>query len=166
MKRKTLKYIILASLLSSLTAALTMLHIVNLPNGGYLHLGDLFVYLAGCLLPAPYAMAAAAVGGGLADLLGGAPLWLPATILVKASIAALFSAKGSKLLVRRNALMTLPAAAITVGGYFLAEWLLFSWPAALASLPVNLLQAAGSAALFFVAAAAMDRAGLKRRVLP
>ena len=47
-------------------------------NGGYIHLGDALIYLAAVLLPAPYAMAAGAIGGGLADLLT-APVWAPAT---------------------------------------------------------------------------------------
>ena len=37
-----------------------MLHI-PLPTGGYIHLGDAMIYLAACLLPVPYAAAAAAV---------------------------------------------------------------------------------------------------------
>ena len=41
-----------------------LFHIPTGMNGGYIHLGDTFVYLAGSLLPAPYACAAAAIGVG------------------------------------------------------------------------------------------------------
>ena len=165
MKRKSLYYLVLTALLAALTAALTTApHLLNLPNGGYVHLGDLFVFLAGCLLPTPYAMAAAAIGGGLGDLFSGAAQFAPATILIKAAIAALFSANRDKLLTGRNALMTLPAAAITMGGYLLYEGIAIGWHVALTNLPFNLLQAASSAALFFVAAAAMDKTGLKRKI--
>lgn len=34
-------------------------------NDGYLHFGDSMIYLAACILPLPYAMAAAAIGGFL-----------------------------------------------------------------------------------------------------
>ena len=51
-----------------------MLHI-PIPTGGYIHLGDALIYLAACLLPAPYAAAAAAIGAGMADLLT-APMWV------------------------------------------------------------------------------------------
>lgn len=34
-------------------------------NDGYLHFGDSMIYLASCILPMPYAMAAAAIGGRL-----------------------------------------------------------------------------------------------------
>ena len=163
MKRKSLYHIVLTALFAALTAALTSIHIINLPNGGYVHLGDLFVFLAGCLLPTPYAMAAAAIGGGLADLLTSPAYALP-TVIIKAAITLCFSAKREKILCPRNALALLPAAAITMGGYFLAEWILFNWPAALLTLPANLVQWAGSAALFAALSFAMDRAGLKKKI--
>ena len=167
MKRRTpkrnLHHLILASLLASLITALTMLHIPVGP--GIVHLGDAFVYLAGCLLPLPYALAAAAIGGGMADYFLSLTPFIPATLLIKAAVAALFSAKRDKLLTRRNALMLLPAAALTIGGYFVAMGLLYGWQAALVEVLGNLVQAAGSAAVFCVLAAAMDRAGLKGKLV-
>ena len=163
MMQKNLRHLTIAALLAALTAALTMVHIIQLPNG-YVHLGDLFVYLTGCLLPAPYAMAAAAVGGGLADLIGGNPQYILPTVIVKACIALCFSAKREKILCARNALALLPAAALTMGGYLLADRVLYSWELALLYLPFNLLQATCSAALFVLLGLAMDKAGLKRRV--
>ena len=35
---------------------------------GYTHIGDAFVYLAGAMLPAPYAIGAGAVGAVLSDV--------------------------------------------------------------------------------------------------
>ena len=49
---------------------------------GYVHLGDAFVLIAAALLPAPYAIASAAIGGALADLLTGYVVWLPATFII------------------------------------------------------------------------------------
>ena len=159
---KKLRHLSMAALLAALVAVLTMIHIIELPNGGYIHSGDLFVYLAGCLLPAPYAMAAAAIGGGLADLLTWPTYAIP-TVIIKACIALCFSAKKEKIICPRNALALLPAAVITGGGYFLADCVLYSRQTALLNLPFNLLQAAGSAAIFVLLALAMDRAGLKKR---
>ena len=174
MKRKSLNYLIMAALFAALTMALTSFKIIQTPNGSYVHLGDLFVLLAGCLLPAPYAMAAAAIGGGLADLIG-APLFMPATILVKAAIAGLMSAKSDRLLTRRNALMTLPYAAITLVCYALyglaliALGLDFSektWAAILAaSISLDALQVIASVILFFAVAAALDRIGFKQKLM-
>ena len=153
----------MASLLASLTTALTMLHIPVGP--GVLHFGDAFVYLAGCLLPLPYALAAAAIGGGMADYFLSLSPFIPATLLIKAAVAALFSAKRDKILTRRNALMLLPAGAVTIGGYFIAMGLIYNWQAALVESLSNLVQAAGSAAIFVGLGAAMDRAGLKKRLI-
>ena len=175
MSRKKINYLIMAALLAALTAALTMIPIMRLPNSGIIHLGDLFVLLAGCLLPTPYAMAAASIGGGLANLIGGSPLWAPATILIKAAVAGLMSAKQPRLLTRRNALMTLPYAAITLACYALYELLLVTlglfasegvWTAILiASVTLNALQVTASAALFLALAATLDRIGLKQKLM-
>jgi len=172
-KRKQINYLIMAALFAAMIAALSTIHIIDMPNGGYVHLGDLFVLLAGCLLPTPYAMAAAAIGGGLADI--RAPLFMPATILVKAAIAGLMSAKSGRLLTRRNALMTLPYAAITMACYALYDLLLVTlglvlgeeiWTAVLiASVSFNALQVTASAALFLALAAALDRLGFKQKLM-
>jgi len=161
-RRNVLYNLISASLLAALTAALTMLHVPVGP--GFVHLGDVFVILAGCLLPMPYAMAAGAIGGGMADWMLSQTIWIPATLLVKAAVAALFSAKRDKILCARNVLALLPAAVVTVGGYGIATALLYSWEAALVESLGNLVQAAGSAAAFCILAGAMDRAGLKGKL--
>ena len=91
---KKLRLLCLAALFAGAIAVTTayLLHI-PIPTGGYIHLGDALIYLAACLLPAPYAVGAAMVGAGLADLLT-APLWVVPTLLIKA-IVALVQAVGS-----------------------------------------------------------------------
>ena len=80
---KKLELMSQAAVMAALTAALTLwLHIPAGLNGGYIHFGDAVIYLAAALLPKPYAMAAGAAGGVIADLLT-APLWAPATLLIK-----------------------------------------------------------------------------------
>lgn len=65
-------------------------HIPYGTNGGYVHFGDALIYLAAVLLPRPYAVCAAVIGGGLADLLT-APMWAPATMIIKALITLPFT---------------------------------------------------------------------------
>ena len=49
---------------------------LHIPTGaGYTHAGDGLIYLAASMLPTPYAMAAGAIGAGLADLIGGSLLF-------------------------------------------------------------------------------------------
>ena len=65
---------------------------LHIPSGaGYTHAGDGLIYLAACILPTPYAAAAGAIGGALADGLSGYAMWMPATIVIKAVTAIFFS---------------------------------------------------------------------------
>lgn len=168
MKRKphnTLIRTVMAALFAALITVFTA-YIGHIPlpgTGGYLHFGDSLVFLAACLLPKPYAMAAAALGGGLADLLTFPSYAIP-TLLIKACIAACFSARREKILCLPNFLALLPAAVLTLGGYFLAEGIIFSWEAALVqSLTGNLLQSIGSAAVFLLLGLALDKIHLKAK---
>lgn len=130
---------ILAAAITIMTAFL--FHVPIGATGGYVHFGDALIYLSAALLPAPYAVGAAVVGAGLADLLT-APMWMPATVVIKSLVVLPFSSRGERLLTRRNAAATLLAGAITVVGYYLAEGLLFGgWAAFLMSVTGNLVQA-------------------------
>jgi len=154
----------MAALLAALAAALTFVHVpFPMTSEGYVHLGDGIVYLAACLLPGPYAAAAAAIGCGLADL--AAPAWLPATVVIKACMALLFSAKREKLLCPHNILALLPAALVNTGGYFLYEGLAFGQWAAALSFIGNLIQSGLAAAIFLLLAAALDKMEIKRKFL-
>ena len=78
-----MRYITITGLFAAMIAIMTA-YICHIPvgiNGGYVHFGDSLIYLAATLLPTPYALAAAAIGGGVADLMT-APRWVPATIII------------------------------------------------------------------------------------
>lgn len=152
---------IMAALITIMTAYVC--HIPIGVNGGYVHFGDALIYLTAALLPTPYALAAAAIGGGLADLLT-APMWAPATIIIKMLIALLFTGKAKKILTLRNIIATIPAYIITGVGYCLAEYLIFdTWSTLLVSFSQNLLQSVGSAAFFIIIGLALDKAHVKTR---
>ena len=153
---------VFAALITLFTAF--FIHIPIGVNGGYLHFGDAVIYLAASLLPLPYAVAAAAIGGGLADLLT-APMWAIATVIVKSLIVLPFTASHERMLCRRKCAAPVFALFITCLGYYAAEAILFgSVPALIASVTGNLVQAIGSACFYFVLAYAFDKAGLKRRL--
>ena len=67
-KRQTLKlkYLTITGLMAAMITIMTayICHIPTGINGGYIHFGDSLIYLAAAILPTPYALAAAAVGGG------------------------------------------------------------------------------------------------------
>lgn len=153
---------IFAALITLMTAYIC--HVPVGTNGGYIHFGDAFIYLAATLLPTPYALAAAAIGGGLADLLT-APMWAPATIIIKMLIVIPFTSKSASIVNKRNVIAGIAAYLISGVGYYIAERLLFGAGAVfLVSMAQSAIQSMGSAVVFVVLGVALDRAQIKRRL--
>lgn len=156
----------LSAMFAALIAVMTayLCHIPLGGNSGYAHLGDAFVYLAAATLPLPYACAAASIGGGLADFLSGAPIWVVPTMLIKPLIALAFTSKNAKYLCRRNVVALFLGYAISTVGYYLAEALLFGdWLAPLALQWGGVIQSGGSAVVFVLIGTALDRLHFKER---
>lgn len=150
-----------AAMITIMTAYI--FHIPYGANGGYVHFGDALIYLGAVFLPRPYALAAAAIGGGMADILT-APMWAPATILIKMLIVLPFTGKENQILCPRNVAAPFLAAVISAAGYYLAEGILFgSFMAPLASLLGSAVQSGGSAVIFLALAAALDKVHMKKR---
>ena len=84
-KQQSKTQLLTISALFSALVCITTAYIFHIPfgaNGGYIHLGDALIYLAATLLPTPYAILAAGIGGAMADLLT-APLWAPRPLPAK-----------------------------------------------------------------------------------
>ncbi len=148
---------------------LTTAYLFHIPIGssGYVHLGDAFVCLAAAFLPTPYAAAAAAIGGGLADLLTGAPMWAPFTVVIKAVMTLCLTSATEKIVNRRNILGGLGAAAVNIIGYYFAEVILYgNWITPLLNIPTaGLFQSGGGFALFVILGLVLDAAKVKQRLL-
>ena len=161
------KYLTLTGLMAALITIMTA-YICHIPvgmNGGYLHFGDSLIYLAAALLPRPYALAAAAIGGGMADLLT-APMWAPATIIIKMLIVLPFTNKSAKIVTPWNVVASILAYFISGFSYFLAEYILFgSWSVLLVSMAHSLIQSGGSAVFFVILGHALDKVQIKNRLL-
>lgn len=161
------KYLTITGLMAAMITLMTA-YICHIPfgaNGGYLHFGDSLVYLAGALLPTPYALAAAAIGAGLADLLT-APMWTPATIIIKMLMALPFSFKSTKIMTPRNILCaTLIGYFINHTGYFFAEYILFgSFSSAFFGSIGGVIQSGGSAVFFIIFGLALDKVHMKAKL--
>ncbi|MCI8974244.1 MAG: TIGR04002 family protein [Lachnospiraceae bacterium] len=166
-RENKMKYRTLTGLMAAMITLMTayICHIPTGLNGGYIHFGDSLIYLAAALLPTPYALAAAAIGGGLADLLT-APLWLPATIVIKLLIALPFTCKSAKIVTPRNVAASVIACIISAVGYYVAEYLIFgTWAALIASLSGSLIQSGGSAVFFVILGLALDKTHIKTKLL-
>lgn len=152
---------VFAAMITIMTAYIC--HVPYGANGGYIHFGDALIYVAAVFLPRPYAMAAAAIGGGMADLLT-APLWAPATIMIKMIITLPFTSKEGRILCPRNIIAPFLAALLSATGYYLAQGILFgSFVSVLASFAGSAVQSGGSAIVFLALAVALDKAHMKSR---
>lgn len=153
---------VFAAMITIMTAYIC--HIPYGANGGYIHLGDALIYLAAVILPKPYAIAAAVIGGGMADILT-APMWFPATVVIKGVLVLAFTSKSAKLLNWRNLAAPVLAGMVSVAGYYLAEGILFgSFATALVSVVGNVIQAAGSMCVYLILSEIMEKAHVKRYV--
>lgn len=177
MKSKNSKHIqniCVSALMAALIAVATAFIKFNTGiNEGYLHFGDAMVYLSACILPPPYAMLSSAIGGALADIIAGAPIWAPATAVIKAlntlPISLMFYfgfiKRKDRIITPLSVVMSVVSGGvITIFGYLLAEGLMYSFPSAWASAPFSVIQATGSSVIFVVIGLALDAVKFKRRV--
>ena len=151
-----LRYMVRAGMFAALTALMTAL--LHIPVGnGYIHCGDAVIFLAALSLPVPYAAGAAAVGGMLADVLSGYAAYALPTFLIKGLLAVVFSKLcGKQAAVKRQILALVVCGVISVTGYWLAAVILYGgWATQFwGTVPGNAVQAAGSAVVYAVLAAA------------
>ena len=168
------KNVVLTGLLAAMVF-FTTAYLLHIPivGGGYIHLGDTVLYMAAALLSTPYAMAVGMIGGGLADILTGAAVWAPSTIVIKAVMVLAFTSEKERFLCRRNLLAPLSAGVVGVAGYYIAEIVLLCLSgtplgvaagAALVAVPFNVGQEVAAGIAFVLLAAAMDRLGIKQRL--
>ncbi len=147
---KTLtKKIVLTAMLAAMTCVATMIIQIPLSVNGYVNMGDAVVLFTAYLLGPLYGAVAGGIGSMLADLISGYVIFVPATFVIKALMAAL-----AGTMFRRLSETKLKSPVITiicgicgeivmVVGYFAfaAIFLLDSAAAAALEIPGNLIQA-------------------------
>ena len=167
MSNKKLKHIIYTAVFASIICAVTLT--IKIPAfgsaGGYYHIGDAFIYLAGVCLFFPYAPIAGAIGASLADLLSGYAVYAVPTFIIKALMALFFTNKKSKILCAENFLAVVIAFFITVAGYYITEVVMLnSFVGAAAALYGNAMQAFVSAVIFIATGIAVDKTNLRNKM--
>lgn len=158
-------YLTTTALFAALVCIMTayIFHIPVGSNNGYVHVGDAMIYLAASILPAPYAMIAGGLGGAMADLLT-APVWAPATFIIKMINVIPFTCKKDKIVNTQNVIALVLSGMITFIGYFIAEGIMFgTWAALIPSLLSGWVQPLGSAIVFLAVGTALDHIDFKRR---
>ncbi len=145
MKMKKIRLAVLGSLFAAIICAVTLLLQIPVPSThGYINPGDCFVIIAGAVLGPVYGALAAGIGSALADFITGYAVYVPATFVIKAVMAAavfLIARKGKKTAL--TVLASLVSETVMTAGYFLYEFFVLKFAgAALSELPMNLIQGA------------------------
>ena len=144
----TAKIVALSAMFAALVTVTTAFIKVPTPLG-YVHAGDSMVYLAASVLPGPFGLIAASIGGGLADLISGYPHWAIPTAIIKAlnvlpfllcRLALKNSVRYRRIINLPNLLMVIPSTVVTLGGYLLANAFFHGFAAAFAAVIPHLLQ--------------------------
>lgn len=168
-EKQSTKRLVMTALFAALTTVATAVVAIPLPASGYGNLGDTVVLLGGYLLGGVCGAAAGGIGAALADVLLGAALYAPATLAIKALMAALAAGIYGALRRSHAALLIAGAAAelLMTGGYWLYDALLLQSAAgAAANIPGNLVQGALGLAASTVLATALKRIPAVRREFP
>lgn len=164
--KKKINNLVISSLISALiTLSILVFRIPTAFNNGYIHIGDVFVYIAGALLPWKYAFLAASIGGGLADLLSGGALWIIPTIIIKGGITLFFTSKDKKIINKRNVVAIFLSALFGLFGYYLYGALITGdFIAPLISLGIEIVQPIVSGLIFIIIGRCLDRINFKNRL--
>ena len=124
---------------------------ISFSGEGYINLGDCFIIIAALLLGPVYGGLAGAIGAALADALSGFAIYIPATFIIKfiMAVTAFFAYKGFKRLLEKHIILPTVIAAtaaelIMAAGYLIYEIIIYGSAAAIAGIPGNSIQAAGS----------------------
>lgn len=171
MKNQKTRTMTITAMFTALITVMTAYFQIKTLNSGYIHFGDSMIYLASCLLPAPYAVFAASAGGAIADILSGAAVWAVPTAIIKALNTIPFiiavgllkkKEKGTKIITPETVVMAIISGIITIAGYWLAEGIIFGFAAATAAgFLRGLVQPAGSAIIFYGVGMLLDKANFK-----
>ena len=165
------RMIVMTAAFAALACVATMVVKVPSPTGGYMNLGDTVVLLGGYLLGPGWGALAGSIGPALADVLLGSPVYAPATLVIKAGMAAL-AAVCWQFLGKGRGPLGMAACGVVgelpmVVGYWMYDGVLMgSLAGAAAGIPSNLVQAAFGIAASTLLAAALGRSAYVRREFP
>lgn len=147
---------------------ITIAYFLHVPvggNGGFVHVGDAFIYLAAVLLPTPYAACAAAIGAGMADILTGSANWALATIIIKPILVLFFTNRSKKIINTRNIFAAIIAGIVGTALYMIAEGIMYgSFVSAFVLSLGGLVQPLGSFIVFVVIGLVFDKLKIKEMV--
>ena len=165
-KARTLtKRIAFSAVFMALIIVFTSFVKVPIGIGGYVHLGDLMIYLCASVLPLPFAIIVAGLGGALSDVIAGCAIWAPFTLVIKMLLVVCFTPKKGTVLCLRNYIAAAICLVITMIGCFFSEVIIYGDWGAYVNMPWNLIQALISGVVYIIIGIALDKLKVKERIL-
>ena len=149
---KTLAITAISLVLVYVFTAVVNIRLPFAPNGGLIHLGNVPLFVAAILFGKRTGMIAGGLGMALFDLTSGWTAWAPFTLLIVGCMGLVVGAVTEKKKSFPFYLLALVlACAVKLGGYYLAEVILFgNWVVPLTSIPGNLIQVGAAAVITLV----------------
>lgn len=160
------KKLVAGALMAALCCVMTALP--KIPLGlGYVHMGDMAVFLCAFLPGGWVGALAAGVGSALADLFAGYPDFILPTFVIKALMAfcVIWIANAEKPLGWRTILGMLAGSAVMIGGYLLYEVLRYGSAevAFFSAIVGNAVQAAFGIAAAYIVLIPLTKTGLVKK---
>ncbi|MCX7951133.1 MAG: ECF transporter S component [Clostridiales bacterium] len=135
---------------SALVTVFTL--VVRIPSiNGYVNFGDIMIFVVAAMLGKKFGFVAGAFGSALADIIASYFIYAPATFLIKGVEGLLFAVVYEKLKNQNYGLLVagIIAASEMILGYFVYEYFVYGYAAAVGSVFGNVMQ--GSISLLVAA---------------
>lgn len=172
-KNKTFNLVMTALMIALITVSIMFVKIPIMFTQGYVHLGDAVVFLAILLLGWKYGAVAAAIGAALGDLLGGAAVWAPWSLVVRGLMAVVMGIFIDRAMKKQGRTVAgIPVVQligmvlgglVMVAGYYAAEGLMYgNWVVPLMGIPWNIGQFAVGMVIASVLSAALYKTSAKK----
>jgi uncharacterized membrane protein len=131
--------------MAALVCVATLLIQIPIPaTKGVFNVGDTFVMVAALTFGPIVGFFAGGFGSSIADFIGGWYVWIPFTLVIKGIegflVGAIMALEGEGAGTRTRILAWLIGGLEMVVGYFLVQYYMFGFGAALTELPFNILQ--------------------------
>lgn len=172
MNSKQIRKTVLTGLFAALACVSTLIIHIPTVTKGYVNLGDCIVNISAWVLGPAYGAAASGIGSALADIISGYAVYAPATLVIKALMAAVsavvfFAVRKRKRGAFACVAASLAAEVIMCLGYFAFEGVLYhSFAAAALGISANIAQGAmgmiASTALYEVLVKHIDIRAINR----
>ena len=137
---KKIRNVVYIAVSAALICLATLIIRIPMPFTGYVNFGDgVIIALANHF--GPMIAIGSAIGSGLADLIAGYPVYIPATAIIKGLIALIICFPRKKDLgIKEFIIRSIVAEAVMILGYFIYESILYSPATAATAILGNIMQ--------------------------